>query len=56
MEKFEKDAVIGGSIQPRVIPVIQVSDTGGPAVLFGVMGAIKRDDEGSGGHLCGVPI
>ena len=52
MEKFEKDAVIGGSIQPRVIPVIQGSDTGGPAVLFGVMGAIKRDDEGSGGHLC----
>ena len=43
-----------GCRQPVIGPVLQGGDTGSPVVQVGFLGIIRRDDEGGGGHLCGV--
>ena len=55
MSQVGKNAAMGGGEQQGISPVIQGSDTGGPAVRIGVLGAVGCYDEGSGGHLCGIP-
>ena len=45
---------MGGGIWTGVRPVLQGGDTGVPDVWDGVLGAVRRDDLGGGGHPCGV--
>ena len=47
---------MGGGGKHGVSPIILGSDTDGPAVWIRVLGAVRCDDEGSGGHPCGVPL
>ena len=46
--------MIGGGRQPGVSPVLQGGDTGGPVIQLGVLGSVRRNDAGGGGHLRGV--
>ena len=49
-----KTVVTGGGLNPGVSPVLKGGGTGGPAVQVVLMGAVRRDDVGGGGHPCEV--
>ena len=54
VDKGYKPVVAGGDGQTGISPVLQGGDTGGPDVQVRVLGYVKRDDEVSGRHPCGV--
>ena len=56
MSKVGKGVVMGVGGHPGIRPVLQGSGTGGPAVLVGVFGDLRRNDKSDGGHVCGVPL
>ena len=55
MAEVGKSAVTGGGGHPGFVHVLQVGDTGGPAVGVRVMVNTRRDDKVGGGHPCEVP-
>ena len=55
LDEVGEVAATGGGIQPGIRPVIQGSGTGSINVRVGVMGDVRRDDEGGGGQPQEVP-
>ena len=55
METVEKNSATGMGRQTGVRPVLQGGDIDGPAFWVGVMGDVRRNDEGGGGHPCWAP-
>ena len=55
MEKVGKTYATVGGGHPGVRSVLQGGDTGGTSVRFKVMGAVRRNNGGSGEHPRGVP-
>ena len=55
METFGGSAITGGGGKPGISPVIQGDDTRSLTFRFGVMGDVRRNDEGGGGNPFGVP-
>ena len=56
MSKVGKGVAMGVGGHPGISPVLQGSDAGGPAVLVGVFGYLRRNDKQDGGHTCGVHL
>ena len=56
MAQVGKNSATGWDKQHGVSPVIQVGDTGGLAVWIRVLRNARGNDEGGGGHLCGVNL
>ena len=55
-EKVGEATATGGGGKPGIGPVLQGGGIGSPTVWVGVMGYVRHDDDGGGGHSRGVPI